>query len=238
MGRTAATAVILAAVVNAGVLLALPLLGGALETAMPSQAVYELHEVEVVKRTEPREIPLPRRAPERHETKVEQVREKPVPEQEPAAESPVFPPAEAAPDWLRLADIDIDPQEFAPDVELFLPGVAGTHGVESAGRHTTAPVEKIRSLNEVDRLPVRLQHVEPVYPSWALEQEIEGSVTLALVIGADGGVSDVVVEESSGYADLDRSAAAAVRLWRFAPALSGGKAVAVRATQRIRFSLR
>ena len=238
MGRTAATAVILAAVVNAGVLLALPLLGGALETAMPSQAVYELQEVEVVKRTEPREIPLPQRAPEKHEIKVSQVREEPVPEPEPARESPVFPPAEAAPDWLRLADLDIDPQEFAPDVELFLPGVAGTHGAEGAGQGHGMPVEKIHSLDEVDRLPVRLHHVEPVYPSWALEQEIEGSVTLSLVIGADGGVSDVAVQESSGYADLDRSAAAAVRLWRFAPALSRGKAVTVRATQRIRFSLR
>ncbi len=238
MGKTVATAIVLAAVVNAGMLLALPLLGGALETAMPSQAVFDIHEVEVVKRTEQREIPLPRRAPERHETKVEQVREEPVPEQRQAAESPAPLPAESPPDWLKGADIDIDPQEFAPDVELSLPGVAGAHGPGGRDAGASAPVEKVRSLDEVDRLPVRLYHMEPVYPAWALEEEIEGSVTLALVIGADGAVSGVVIEESSGCADLDRSAVEAVRLWRFAPALSGGAAVAVRATQKIRFSLR
>lgn len=238
MGRTAAIAVVLAVVVNAGVLLALPLLGGALETAMPSPAVFEVREVEVVKRAPEREIPLPRRAPEKHETQVSPVRREPAPQPEQAAETLPSAPGEAPPDWLRTADIEIDPREFAPDVELFLPGVAGSQEGAEQGAGSAAPEEKVWSLDEVDRLPVRLHHVEPVYPAWALEREIEGAVTLGFVIGADGEVRDVVVEESSGYAHFDRSAAEAVQLWRFAPALSGGRAVAVRATQRIRFSMR
>jgi protein TonB len=238
MRKAAAMAVVLAAVVNAGVLLALPLLGGALETAMPSRAVFEVREVEVVKRTQETEVPLPRRAPEKHETKVSPVRREPVPQPEQASEPLPAAPGEMPPDWLRTADIDIDPREFTPDVELFLPGVAGPREAAGQGAGRAAPEEKIWSLDEVDRLPVRLHHVEPVYPAWALEQEIEGAVTLGFVIGTGGEVRDVAVEESSGHAQLDRSAAEAVQLWRFAPALSGGRAVAVRATQRIRFSLR
>ena len=101
-----------------------------------------------------------------------------------------------------------------------------------------APEKKIWSLDEVDRLPVKVRHVQPVYPAWALEQDIESEVTVSLTIGAEGDVRDVRVQKSSGYPDFDDAAVTAVSLWRFAPALVGDRAIAVRAKQTIRFSLR
>ncbi len=50
-----------------------------------------------------------------------------------------------------------------------------------------------------------------IYPSLARRMNWSGRVTLAFVVGEDGGVSDIRVVESSGYPLLDRSAVDTVR---------------------------
>ena len=54
----------------------------------------------------------------------------------------------------------------------------------------------------------------------------QGQVRLDVHVGADGGVIDVQMRESSGSPSLDRSAMQAVRKWRFRPAMVDGQPVA------------
>jgi TonB family protein len=65
----------------------------------------------------------------------------------------------------------------------------------------------------------------PDYPPWAQDAGEQGVVRLKLFIAADGRVRNVVLTQSSGYADLDASARAAAMGWRYQPAMRKGVAV-------------
>ncbi|MES2015305.1 MAG: TonB family protein [Pseudomonadota bacterium] len=64
----------------------------------------------------------------------------------------------------------------------------------------------------------------PDYPPRAARLGEEGTVTLALLIGANGRVADAKVSSSSGSRDLDRAAIAALSLCKFTPATTNGVA--------------
>lgn len=65
----------------------------------------------------------------------------------------------------------------------------------------------------------------------------EGAVVLSLLIGADGRVRDISVQQSSGYPLLDEAAIKAVQRWHFHPATRGGVALDWQYLQPIKFSL-
>ena len=70
----------------------------------------------------------------------------------------------------------------------------------------------------------RLIHrVEPLYPSLALESQIEGTVKLHAVIGEDGSVR--TLESVSGPDELLDSAMNAVHQWRYTPTILDGKPI-------------
>jgi TonB family protein len=60
---------------------------------------------------------------------------------------------------------------------------------------------------------------KPIYPLLSRRQEEEGTVLLSILVKADGTAETVQVKQSSGYPLLDESALAAVRHWRFRPAM-------------------
>ena len=60
-----------------------------------------------------------------------------------------------------------------------------------------------------------LRRVDPVYPSAARRDGIEGSVLLTVVVGPNGRVTSVAVARSSGNLQLDDAAMSAVRRWTF-----------------------
>jgi protein TonB len=77
------------------------------------------------------------------------------------------------------------------------------------------------------------------FPVQALRQRMHGSVLLRVLVDESGKPMDVVVEQSSGFALLDRSARAQVLAsWRFQPALVDGKAVRAWARVPVTFALR
>lgn len=78
----------------------------------------------------------------------------------------------------------------------------------------------------------------PDYPREARRQGIEGVVLLRVAIAADGSCSGVSIEKSSGSAALDAAALAAVKRWKFEPALQEGVAVASELLVPIRFVLK
>jgi TonB family protein len=67
-------------------------------------------------------------------------------------------------------------------------------------------------------------HVMPVYPDWAKEQAVEGTVTLRFFVLPNGRVKEnIQVDRTAGFADFDANAVRALSQWRFAP-LSGSSA--------------
>jgi TonB family protein len=80
-----------------------------------------------------------------------------------------------------------------------------------------------------------LYRVEPLYPREAREQRIQGTVMVHLQIGTDGRVRSS--RELSGPAPLVPAALAAVREWRFIPALLNGQPVDSEKDVSIEFQL-
>ncbi|MFI5169810.1 MAG: TonB family protein, partial [Vicinamibacterales bacterium] len=84
-------------------------------------------------------------------------------------------------------------------------------------------------------VPKKTKHVQPVYPAEALAQGIRGIVILDVVIDAQGKVASTSVLRS--VPGLDEAAIAAARQWEYEPTKVAGKAVSVRVTVPITFSL-
>jgi TonB family protein len=67
-----------------------------------------------------------------------------------------------------------------------------------------------------------LKAVTPSVPAWVGKQGMTLSVTVSFTLGADGVLSGVTVEKSSGYADVDSEVVRAIRQWRFSTAPGAG----------------
>ena len=58
----------------------------------------------------------------------------------------------------------------------------------------------------------------PMYPPQAVKDGIEGEVVVQLIIGRSGGIAEVSVIESSGYAALDEASVQVIKEeWVFHP---------------------
>ena len=88
-------------------------------------------------------------------------------------------------------------------------------------------------------LPTVERSVKASYTPAAMEARIEGMVLLDAVVLADGKVGDVTVTRSLDMEyGLDTQAVEAIKQWLFKPGTKDGKAVAVRVTIEIRFTLK
>jgi protein TonB len=96
------------------------------------------------------------------------------------------------------------------------------------------PVKRIRVASRV--VEANLIHdVAPQYPPEAGRARIEGTVVLLAVIGTDGSVKDVRVE--NGLPILAQAAIDAVRQWRYKPYMIDGEPVEVDSRITINFTL-
>lgn len=68
-------------------------------------------------------------------------------------------------------------------------------------------------------VPPRLvTHVQPNYPAAARKHNIEGTTYVQILVGTNGEVEAVTVNESSGSVELDEAAVAAAEQWLFVAA--------------------
>lgn len=88
----------------------------------------------------------------------------------------------------------------------------------------------------VQQLPDVVLRVAPLYPDFAREAQVEGTVQLWALVDLDGSVREVRVRRSVPL--LDEAAVAAVARWRFTPALDNGRPVRVWVAIPVRFTLR
>jgi TonB family protein len=84
-----------------------------------------------------------------------------------------------------------------------------------------------RAVAYVEELPVCVTRVAPDYPTMAREAEISGKVVTHVLVGADGRVHDVRVDQQHSVLMLDDAAMQAARELAFIPALVNGRPVAV-----------
>ena len=88
-------------------------------------------------------------------------------------------------------------------------------------------------------LPTVVREVKPKYTAAAMEQKIQGSVWLSIVVGANGDVTEATVTKSlDAEFGLDDEALAASRQWKFKPGTKDGQPVAVRVTLELTFTLK
>jgi periplasmic protein TonB len=119
---------------------------------------------------------------------------------------------------------------------------AATGSVEGDGEATIVvqptAVEELPKLGEFvysDELPVLITDTPPRYPTLAREAGLEGEVLLRVLVGKDGRVKEVHVDQSIPM--LDPAAIEAARTWVFKPALTNNRPVAVWIARRVRFTL-
>jgi TonB family protein len=101
---------------------------------------------------------------------------------------------------------------------------------------TGAPVPETAPAPDAVTPPQPITRVDAEYPAQARAERRSGTVTLLVTIETDGSVGDAAVELSAA-ADLDQAALAAVRQWRFRPALRAGSAVRARVRIPFEFAL-
>ena len=88
------------------------------------------------------------------------------------------------------------------------------------------------------RKPVRpIRTDRPPYPQIARKRGWEGTVVLRLTVNREGTVERVNTHKSSGFPDLDESAAQAVKTWRFSPAKDGEFPISATVDLPVRFDL-
>jgi periplasmic protein TonB len=83
--------------------------------------------------------------------------------------------------------------------------------------------------------PALILRVEPKYPDFAAQAQIEGLVILEATVDTDGRVQSVEVLRSHGL--LDQAAVDAVKQWRYSPLVLNGKPFPFILTVTVRFSV-
>jgi TonB family protein len=83
--------------------------------------------------------------------------------------------------------------------------------------------------------PVPTYNPSPHYTDKALRAKFSGVAVLAIVIDAEGNVTEARVTKPVGYG-LDENAVETVKTWKFKPATRNGEPVAVRITVEVTFA--
>jgi protein TonB len=114
--------------------------------------------------------------------------------------------------------------------------------VENTHPETSAPALPVAALatatNAAERQQMSINAVRPrsTYPVLAQHMNVQGSVVLQAVIGADGIIEDLHV--LSGPAILTSAAQQAVREWHFKPLLQNGRPVESKARITVNFTIK
>ena len=87
------------------------------------------------------------------------------------------------------------------------------------------------------KAPALVKEFKPKYTPNAMRAGVQGTVTLAVTVQADGSVGDVKVNKPL-HAELDEEAVATVRKWQFKPGTKGGEPVPVLVEIEMTFRLK
>lgn len=125
-----------------------------------------------------------------------------------------IPPPPIEPQVQATTEVQPMPEPAMPAATEAPPGPAPTTNTSNTGAMRSAV------LADADGC------AKPAYPTSAARNGETGTVTLALMVGADGRVKDSRIQGSSGSRVLDRAAVNALSLCQFKPAMNNGQAEA------------
>ena len=131
--------------------------------------------------------------------------------------------------------VAVPPPPAAPPVET-VPTPSPPVAVVEAPQPAPAPVTRTIAIDDFSMSMISAD--PPHYPIESRRKREQGTVALMLLVGTDGRVASVSVQQSSGFARLDAAALSAVRRWRWSPRKVDGVAVQVRGIVSIPFVLR
>ena len=112
-------------------------------------------------------------------------------------------------------------------------GVVG--GLADAVASAPPPVAPVRVGGHIKE-PVKVRHLDPVYPKVAMKAAVQGIVIIEAVIDATGRVAETRILR--GVPILDDAALEAVRQWEYTPTLLDGVPTPVRMTITVTFRLK
>lgn len=162
------------------------------------------------------------------------------------------PQREKPPDETRAKPVEAQKKtQSAPPVASSLPGessagkaAAGEGGngesAGSNGKGQESAGDRSGAENPADApspkvMPVYRSGPNPAYPA----ADITGTVTVRILVGADGNVESASIASSSGSAAIDNAALSATRRWKFTPAKNSvGAPVRCNVTKTFAFDLR
>ncbi|MCX7704078.1 MAG: TonB family protein [Planctomycetota bacterium] len=234
--RTVLVPLLVALVVNTGVLFLLPLIGETVSrfvrSGTPPSLVVEPYERRTVEA--PEEVSKEEVA---QQMKREDKSEEDKSEEEVVEKETVL--------LEKVVQVDTEAEQSATELRLgaaiepHLRGLEGTPVAEGSPKGVpegSAPSEK-KGKRGIFEPPVLIESVRPDYPQWACEQGIEGIVTVRMLVNEEGRVEKVETVRTSGYKVLDEAAIAAVRLYKFIPSKKDGIPLKVWVGQEIIFKI-
>jgi len=211
---------LIAVCVNVGVLFALPHIGAGVERIFFVRApCWRSLSLTKLRRKERLSAPRIRRPAKNVQTSKPAPKPQPLEVAEPRCSEPNAPLKTPLPPTPA-------PLPFGLDVTK-LPVTGGGSAVTCGSPEGTSgdAAVKSSSQNGISRPAVLLQSAPVEYPSWALQQGIEGRVVVRMLVDEQGRVAEAYVAKTSGYSSLDEAAVAAVKKYRFLPALKNGKPI-------------
>lgn len=123
-------------------------------------------------------------------------------------------------------DVQQKPTPDAPIAKTLPPGPIPA--VSTGGEDKINPGTGLPALPKADVYsPPRANAsdcVRPDYPARAAREGLTGTVTLALLVGVDGRVTESKIENTSGSKELDKAAVSALSMCKFKPARTNGVA--------------
>jgi periplasmic protein TonB len=99
------------------------------------------------------------------------------------------------------------------------------------------PDPPVPVLTKAMRDPAFAKGFQPEYPESLIAREIEGSVKIKILIGADGRVRQAIIMQASEAAFGTATAKHALKAWRFIPAKRDGKAIEDWMVMTVKFTL-
>ncbi len=131
----------------------------------------------------------------------------------------------------------------APSIEMTAPSIDGIASHGSSGSlpnlmgsgKAPAPVLQDLHISQGVSRGLLVKEVPPTYPASALRSHIEGAVELLATISKNGDISAVKV--LNGDAQLARSAADAVKQWKYKPYLLNGEPVEIQTQITVKFKM-
>jgi protein TonB len=111
---------------------------------------------------------------------------------------------------------------------------SGGLSVTQADQNTSA---LMANSSNVTRAAAVIQSTNPVYPTQAQNQGIEGYVVVQIYINTKGELENVVVLESNPKGIFEAAAISSIKQWKFSEAIDNNNPIASSLKQRIKFEL-